>query len=557
MPQVKRSSPEYYAQLKQHFVKILLSAAFIPLILIGGILYYHFSATLKENSLRYVENLVRDHQDEIDGFLSERISNLKALSKSHTMDYLVQGNHLSEVFNILQGEYGTFTELGVIDAAGNHVAYVGPYKLLGKNYKDAPWFKEVMDRGEYVSDVFLGMRRVPHIIMAVKRVENSRTWILRTTLDTAKFSDLVESIRIGKTVDAFIVNTEGILQTRPRSGGNLLEKSDFLPGKYTQGIRLKEKKDELGTRFIYAYTWLQNRNWCLVVKQDLREVYAALRHINYVIIPIFIGGSFFIVFAAIFTTRQLASRIEKTAREKDMLNEQLLQSGKLAAIGELAAGIAHEINNPLAIIGEEAGWMKDLLKKEVLKGSPKVTEFEDSISQIGLQARRCRQITHNLLAFARKLEPKMESFGLNNLIEDVIKLVEREARVNDIIITRNFYHELPPVWTDASQLRQVFLNLVNNAMDAIGRKGEITITTRLGLDSVCAEVADTGHGIAEEDLDKIFLPFFTTKAPGKGTGLGLAISYSVIEKLGGRITVNSAEGKGTTFSVCLPLGRKG
>ncbi len=558
MPQIKSGSPEYYTQLKQHFVKILLLATFIPIILIGSMLYYQFSVTLKKNSLRYVERLVRDHQREIDGFLSERLSNLKIVSRSYTIDYLVQGNHLSEVFNIRQEEYGTFTELGVIDAAGNHVAYVGPYKLLGKNYKDAPWFKAVMDRGEYVSDVFLGMRRVPHIIMAVKRVENGRTWILRTTLDTAKFSELVEGIRAGsKSVDAFIVNTEGILQTRPRSGGDLLEKSDFLPGEYSNEIKLEEREDRSGVKSIYAYTWMQNRNWRLVVKQDLREVYAALRHIHSVIIPISIAGSSLIIFAAIFTTRQLASRIEKTDREKDMLNEQLLQSGKLAAIGELAAGIAHEINNPLAVIGEEAGWMKDLLKKEDIKDSPNVREFEDCITQIKHQARRCRRITHNLLSFARKLEPKVESVTLNNLIEDVVNLVERAAKINDITITRNFYQELPAIQTDVSQLRQVFLNIINNAMDAIGRTGEITITTRPGLDSVCAEVADTGQGIAKEDLDKIFLPFFTTKPPGKGTGLGLAISYSVIEKLGGRITVKSAEGKGTTFSVCLPLGRKG
>jgi len=434
---------------------------------------------------------------------------------------------------------------------------VGPYELLGKNYKDAPWFKEVMERGDYISDVFLGFRRVPHIIMAVKKQENGRAWILRTTVDIVTFSKLVEGIRIGETVDAFIVNAAGIFQSCPRSGGGLLEKSDFLPGEYSNEIKLEERKDRSGVKSIYAYTWLQNRNWCLVIKQELSEVYAALRHFHYVVIPLFIVGSFIIIFAAIFTTRQLASRIEQTDREKDILNEQLLQSGKLAAIGEIAAGIAHEINNPLAIIGEEAGWMKDLLKKEDVKDSPNVREFEDCITQIKHQAGRCRRITHNLLSFARKLEPKVESVTLNSLIEDVVTLVEREAKINDITITRIFDQELPAIWTDASQLRQVFLNIINNAVDAIGRRGEITIKTHMAEDYVCAEITDTGHGIAKENLDRIFLPFFTTKPPGKGTGLGLAICYGVIEKLGGRLTVESEEDKGTTFIVCLPMGRKG
>lgn len=543
-------------QLKRHFVKILLSASFIPLLLIGGVSYYHFSVTLKENSHRYLRNLVRTHQQEIDSFLSEKLSNLKVLSRNHTKEYLMGGNHLSEALDLLRGAYGTFTDLGIIDSAGNHVAYVGPYKLLGKNYKDAPWFKEVTDQGEYISDVFLGFRKVPHIIMAVKKQDNGRTWILRATLDTIRFTDLVEAIQIGKTGDAFIVDATGAFQTRPHSQGDLLEKSGFVPGNHSHEITLEERKDEFGIKSIYAYTWLQNRNWCLVIKQDLAEVYAALRHIHYIVIPIFILGSFFIIFAAIFTTRQLASRIEKADRDKDLLNEQLLQSGKMAAIGEIAAGIGHEINNPLAIIGEEAGWMKDLVKKEGLKDSPNVREFEDSINQIKFQGRRCRRITYNLLSFARKLEPKVESVNLNKVIDDVIRLVEREAKISDIAIVRNFDPHLPDIWTDASELRQVFLNLVNNAVDAIGRKGEITITTRLAEDLVCADVSDTGHGIAEEYLDKLFLPFFTTKPPGKGTGLGLAICYGVIEKLGGKITVESRVGEGTTFSICLPRGRK-
>ncbi len=557
MPYAKRNPPEYYLQLKRHFVKILLSASFIPLLLIGGISYYYFSATLEENSLHYLENLVATHQKEIDDFLREKMTNLKILSRTYTRDHLLQRNHLSEALDLLRGAYGTFTDLGIIDSQGQHLAYVGPYDLLGKNYRDAPWFKEVMDKGEYISDVFLGFRQVPHIIMAVKRTDKGRSWIIRATLDTIRFSNLVEGIRIGKTGDAFILDRQGIFQTRPRTGGDLFQKSDFVPGEYTREIRLEVRKDELGIKSIYAYTWLQNRNWCLVVKQDLRQVYAALRHIHYVAIPIFIVGSFFIVFATIFTTRQLASRIEKADRDKDLLNEQLLQSGKLAAIGEIAAGIAHEINNPLAIIGEESGWMKDLVKKEGIKDSPNVKEFQDSIEEIKLQAKRCRRITHNLLSFARKLEPKVESIPLNNLIEDVVNLVEREAKLNDIIITRNFDDKLPAIWTDASQLRHVFLNLLNNAVNAIGRKGEITITTRLVQDYVCADVADTGHGIAQENLDKLFLPFFTTKPPGKGTGLGLAICYGVIEKLGGKVTVESEVGKGTTFSVHLPLEKKG
>ncbi|MBW2647645.1 MAG: two-component sensor histidine kinase [Deltaproteobacteria bacterium] len=532
------NSPEFYVQLKRHFVKILLLSSFVPLILIGGISYYYLSATLKESSRRYLASLVRDHQIQIDSFLTERLSNLKVVSKSYTFGYLLKGDHLPQVLDIFRGEYGTFTDVGVIDAQGNHVAYEGPYDLLGKNYKDAA-----------------------HIIMAVKREGNGRTWILRTTIDTGKFTELVEGIRIGETGDAFIVNTEGIFQTRPRGNGDLLKKSAFLPGEYFRETRLEERRDEFGTESLYAYTWLHKRNWCLVVKQDLREVYAALRYSNYVVVPVLFFGTLIIVFAALFTTRQMAERIEKADQEKDLLNKQLLQSSKLAAIGAMAAGVAHEINNPLAIVGEEAGWMNDLLKKEGLKESPNIKEFEDSIDQIKKQARRCRRITHNLLCFSRKLEPKVGNVRLNSLIEEVVVLVEREAKVNGITITRNYDDNLSIIWTDGSELRQVFLNIITNAIDSIkatGRiAGEITITTRLkGEKHISAEITDTGHGISKEHLDEIFIPFFTTKPPGKGTGLGLSICYGVIEKLGGKIKVESEEGEGTTFNILLPIGEK-
>ena len=126
--QKKEKNPHgFYQQLKSHFVKILLSASFIPLILIGGISYYHFYFTFKSNTLRYLENLVRDRQNQIDIFLSERLSNLKTVSKGYSLDYLLENKNLSRVFAIYQKEYGTFTELGIIDAQGKHLSYVGPY----------------------------------------------------------------------------------------------------------------------------------------------------------------------------------------------------------------------------------------------------------------------------------------------------------------------------------------------------------------------------------------------------------------------------------------------
>jgi two-component system NtrC family sensor kinase len=244
------------------------------------------------------------------------------------------------------------------------------------------------------------------------------------------------------------------------------------------------------------------------------------------------------------------------SEKKDwLLDERLLQSHKLAAIGELSAGIAHEINNPLAIIRQEAEWMQLLLKK--LGDGKELEELQGSIHQIVLQVDRCTEITRNLLDFARKREPVIQAVEVNRVIEDMTRLVEKEAKHNNISIVRQYDQELPVIYSDAPQLRQVILNFLTNATQAIGKDGVVTITTRLsGDEGVEIIISDTGCGIPEADLGKIFDPFFTTKLPGRGTGLGLSICHGIIQRLGGRITVKSQVGQGTEFTITLPRSRE-
>jgi two-component system NtrC family sensor kinase len=253
-------------------------------------------------------------------------------------------------------------------------------------------------------------------------------------------------------------------------------------------------------------------------------------------------------------TRRLTRDVKQANEQKSHLDQQLIQSQKLAAIGELSSGIAHEINNPLAIMGQETEWIKHLLKDDHLEAPGAPEELRDSLREIVSQVERCKEITHKLLDFARKKEPLIQRADVNRLIEDMARLVEKEAKQNNIEIIRAYQKDLPRVQTDPPLLRQVVLNILNNAAYAIGKDGTITIATRQSGDGL-VELAfsDTGCGIPREQLEKIFDPFFTTKPPGKGTGLGLSISHSIVVKLGGRIAVASEVGKGTTFTIHLPV----
>ena len=243
--------------------------------------------------------------------------------------------------------------------------------------------------------------------------------------------------------------------------------------------------------------------------------------------------------------------VEKQTKEK--MNEQVIEAGKLASVGELASGIAHEINNPIAIMVEEAGWLSDLLNDEDLGNPQNLEEFRRALNQIKAQGGRCKDITHKLLFFAKKTDSRVREVLINDIIMEIVSISEERVKDSNIKIVMKLDPELPKVPASPSEMHQVLLNLINNAIDAIGTGGgSIEITSRRNGEYVTIDVADTGQGIPDALMNRIFDPFFTTKPVGKGTGLGLSICYGIIKKMGGDITLNSNVGMGTTFHVHLP-----
>jgi len=224
---------------------------------------------------------------------------------------------------------------------------------------------------------------------------------------------------------------------------------------------------------------------------------------------------------------------------------ELLQKEKLASIGQLAAGVAHEINNPLGTIL----LFSDMLYSETPEGDPR----RDDLRMIIDETTRAKMIVADLLNFARQQSVTFQDTDLHVLLDDVIECVKHQPAFEKVTIIRAYNHELPYIQADPDQLQQVFINLMNNAAEAMEKGGAITLSTRPVDDQwVEIKVADTGNGIPEENLGRLFTPFFTTKPPGKGTGLGLSIVYGIIKMHRGQITVDSKIGKGTTFTVTLP-----
>ena len=236
--------------------------------------------------------------------------------------------------------------------------------------------------------------------------------------------------------------------------------------------------------------------------------------------------------------------MEKRLQETHL---QLVSSEKMASLGKLAAGIAHEINNPLGGILIYSS----LIMEDLSEGDPK----RGDLARVVQEASRCKDIVKSLLEFARQTEPKMESTDINRAVTDGLFFLENQALFHNIKIIKKLDRFLPFVRGNAGQLKQVLINIIVNAAEAMHGNGTLTITTYPSSDRkwVFMEFTDTGEGIPEENFTRIFDPFFTTKEVGKGTGLGLATSYGIVEDHGGKISVKSKVGEGTTFTIELPI----
>ena len=251
---------------------------------------------------------------------------------------------------------------------------------------------------------------------------------------------------------------------------------------------------------------------------------------------------------------RMARRVADTHAEKQRLSEQMFHTAKLASVGELAAGVAHEINNPLAVMIEEAGWIKDLLAENAVADPGKEVEIQRALEQIRVQGARCKDITSKLLNFARQGDDDTSELNINQLLDDLLSVIGRRAQRRGVAVGADIAHNLPPVTASYGEVQQVLFNLINNALDAMDPGGgELHISAARDGDEVVLTVEDTGQGIAEDRLQNVFDPFYTTKPVGSGTGLGLSICYGLVRKWGGRIRIESSVGEGTRVWFTMPL----
>lgn len=535
----------------------LTASALLPL-WFAAVIHHNLIQQSMDSELRLrAERLTSNARRSIAFFMEERLNALTFTVNEIGYGDLTSHAELDEILRNLKLGFGGFSDLSIINADGRQVAYAGPYNLEGKNYKHQPWFAQSMKQEHYISEVFTGYRDEPHIIIAVRSwAPGKGHFVLRATLDTARLIQTIQSYQTSIHADLFLVNHEGVLQTPSSTFGEIFSQTDLEIPEVSPKTEVVMNEGNKRAQFVKGYSFVSTDTLTtpfilMVMKKRAGVMEVWLRmgsSFNWII---GISGVVLVIIVTLASTF-LVNRLYHVDDTKAKTMLQMEESQQLAAIGQLAAGVAHEINNPLALINETAGYVKDLYAYgETGMTEEEIIEHLDSILEA---VDRCGTITSQLLGFVRRFDIKIKKIDIGQMVSSVLSFHKKDAEHRGIHVTTIIPDTLPLIETDSGKLQQILVNLINNAFQAVEEDGCLDIViSQKEPEVVDIEIKDTGCGISEENLKKIHEPFFSTKQEKMGTGLGLSITYGLVKKLKGRISVKSTEGVGTEFTISLPV----
>ncbi|MDC0335914.1 ATP-binding protein [Pseudodesulfovibrio sp.] len=542
-----------YRRIWRFAIMLLALVALVPLIIMAFIDYNVTRHSLESENLLRTARTTSNVRRTVDYFLNERKSALEFLAKHQGVKRLLNARNLEKILDSMKGSFGGFVDIGVIDGHGKQVAYIGPYDLLGQDYSGQNWYENTISKGSYTSSVFLGFRDVPHIVIAQKIHDKTSgvDYILRATLDTEQFNAILSSIDLPGEGDAFVVDLAGRIQTPSKWHGEFLSKVDLPIPEYSDKTSVLQERDKSGIDFTVGYAYILDAPFIVLVVKKTSELMKPLDTIRLELMWLLAVSVILILIVIVGVATYMVDKIYIADQTRARTLHQVEHTNRMASIGRLAAGVAHEINNPLAIINEKAGLVKDLFHfKQEYAGDRRLMANIDSIIA---SVTRCGKITKRLLSFARHIDLHEERIQFKELAEEVIGFLQKEAEYRSITIKMNIPEDLPEFVSDRGKLQQIFLNLVNNAFHAMNDGGLLAISASEDADNTLIfAVEDDGCGIPKTDIERIFDPFFSTKKKTGGTGLGLSITYGLIQELGGSMQVESEIGVGTTFTISMP-----
>jgi len=532
--------------------------ALAPLIILSIFDYRLTKQDMKKEATLHTNRMISNTWRSVSFFLSERRSVMEFILKDNTEKELLETGRLDEVLKNLKAGVGGFADLGVVASGGRLLSYAGPYQLQDRNFCEEVCFKEVVKRGFYIGDLIEHRRPNQHLAMAVRKNEpREGFFVLRATLDIKPFENLLSEIDVGQKGDAFIINKTGILQTPSQLYGQPHEKISLSVPSFSTQPQVIETEDGAGIPLIVGYAGIPDTSLMMMIVRDEKELMEGWRQ-SRVKMFVFLGISVAAILLMVLgMATYLVNRIHAADQKRIMDLHKVEYANKMASLGRLSAGVGHEINNPIAIINEKIGLIKDLLlQDETNPFNEKMLGLTDDVID---SIKRCGNITNRLLNFGRYQDLRIERLDLKKILYDLVAFMEKEAESLCIAVHIHVPENFPVIESDKNSLQQIFLNIINNSFAAMEDGGRLDIMAENQArddhqdGQISITFADTGRGIAPEDLKRVFEPFFSSDSSAGGTGLGLSVTYGLVSQIGGHINVESEKNQGARFIVDLPV----
>ncbi|MHC1729650.1 MAG: ATP-binding protein [Syntrophobacteraceae bacterium] len=529
----------YFRALWNRVVLVLLAVTFLPVILIGGV-FYHFTAqALKDKEIRTLELRALERKASIDSLLGDEIVRLQqvgvGLSFSGPGDS--HAEQLKMAMDSLNERGGYIAGLAILDGNGRTIATAGPGIPVQESFSGTEALNRSIGQDLYVSELFRGSDGKTCFSIGVSgRSDDNR--VLLAYIDASKFGGMPSAMQ-EQSGERFLVSREVAFQIGAPAGSQISHSPAEAFERFG-GIQIQETKGALLLK-----VWQDRAPWLNVFKIAEDDAYRVIKRVRIAAGLIFFVLCFPIIGIILLIGNDLVSRLESKRGAIRTLDRQLRRTSYLSSSMELSLGCFREVKDTIFNVDSAIA---------VLREEPVFEEsiwLRESVEQIHSEVQRARLAVDRFLRYIHPQPPLISDVDVHKLLDDLMGILDRELGFRNIIVRRSFVEKLPMLRSDSSKLRQVFQNIVLNALEAVERKGEIALITRLCEKGVAVSIIDNGPGISESDLDKIFEPLWTTRT--QGTGLGLPICRDILDRLGGDITIESEVGKGTTVTIILPL----
>jgi len=545
-------------KLRVNLIIILILISSVPLVLFAIVVYRKEADLVRKKVLSHLKSIVAQNSLMVDEFRLERMRDLSLLAA--TIE--AHGGECDRIhLKLMHKDRTIYKHIFFADKEGKIRCKTGKGHLFERGLVNQAWFKAAAKGKPFMGELTSreGKDRYDLLLSVPVRMANGTIiGVAGAIVDFDNIASIMKNTGIGQTGEIYILNKDGVFLTSTqveegRSGERM--EPELFAG-YFKEVGPNEYIDYRGKKVVRVFKKLSDSNWYLVGEQDATEVFKDVANLR----NLFAG--FVVLLIALITligyliSRKIVHLLKSAYEQKKELEIQVIQKDKLASMGLLTAGIAHELNTPLA----SALLYTQMLKEDARSTWPVALE---KLSSIEGEIKRGSKIVKNLLDFSRQSQTDTVTTDVNEVLGKLLDISEQLCSDRGIEIKRTFEKKLPLVKGNANILHQVFMNIVANAVDAMEKGGTLSVLTRhiASLHKTVIEIQDTGTGIPEELLGDVFDPFFTTKPSGEGTGLGLAISYSMVRKMGGNIRATSTcatensypyQPTGTTFTIELP-----